>query len=181
MQSPLLRQSQRALSGWGLVLGFLLSLSVGCAYRVGPTQDFQAGSRSIRVQFFENLTLQPGLSQALASALRKQIQSDGTYRLETQGDGHVVLSGKIIRYDRVSFTFDPDDTLTTRDSELGVLVEVLARETGTGTILLDKNVTGRTRIRIGTDITSAERQAVPLLADDLARNIVDLLADGDWE
>ena len=164
-------------------IAVILSLFVvGCAgYRVGPTKDFPAGTRSIDVRMFENLTMQPGLSEALANALRKQIQSDGTYRLETQGTGHVELSGKIIRFDRASFTFDPDDTLTTRDSELRVLVEVTARQSGTGTVLLDKKVRGRTRIRIGNDITSSERQALPLLAEDLARNIVDLLADGDWE
>jgi hypothetical protein len=37
-----------------------------------------------------------------------------------------------------------------------------------------------TLIRVGSDLTSAERQALPLLAADLARNITALLADGTW-
>ena len=39
---------------------------------------------------------------------------------------------------------------------------------------------GRTTLRPGADFSSAERQAVPLLAEDLARNITSLLVDGSW-
>jgi hypothetical protein len=35
-------------------------------------------------------------------------------------------------------------------------------------------------VRVGNDLTSAERQALPLAADDLARSITALLADGTW-
>jgi hypothetical protein len=41
-------------------------------------------------------------------------------------------------------------------------------------------VSGRTYIRIGNDQSSSERQAIPLLADDVARHAVSLLVDGDW-
>ena len=37
-----------------------------------------------------------------------------------------------------------------------------------------------TTIRSGADLASAERQAAPLLAEDLARKIADALADGTW-
>ena len=47
-------------------------------------------------------------------------------------------------------------------------------------MILEKDVQGRTTLRPGLDLSSAERQAVPLLAQDLARNITSLLADGSW-
>jgi hypothetical protein len=41
-------------------------------------------------------------------------------------------------------------------------------------------VTGYTLLRVGSDLTSAERQALPLLAADFARQVTALLADGSW-
>jgi hypothetical protein len=46
--------------------------------------------------------------------------------------------------------------------------------------LLERSVSGRTTVLIGDDLASAERQAVPLLAADLARNATSLLVDGNW-
>jgi hypothetical protein len=47
-------------------------------------------------------------------------------------------------------------------------------------VLFDRPVTGSTLIRVGSDLTSAERQSLPLLAEDLAKNVASLLADGGW-
>ena len=44
----------------------------------------------------------------------------------------------------------------------------------------DQAVNGFTLMRVGADITSSERQAIPLLTGDLAKNITALLADGTW-
>ena len=55
-----------------------------------------------------------------------------------------------------------------------------ARERGTGKVILDQPVTGFTLIRVTTDLTSTERQAMPLLAADLAKNVTALLAEGGW-
>jgi len=57
---------------------------------------------------------------------------------------------------------------------------VTARERSTGKVILNQPVTGFTFIRVTTDLTSAERQALPLLAADLARNATALLAEGGW-
>jgi hypothetical protein len=35
-------------------------------------------------------------------------------------------------------------------------------------------------MRTGADLVSDERQALPLLAADLAKNIISQLADGSW-
>jgi hypothetical protein len=41
-------------------------------------------------------------------------------------------------------------------------------------------VSGRTTLRAGPDLTSSERQAIPLAAADLARHVTSLLVDGEW-
>ena len=53
-----------------------------------------------------------------------------------------------------------------------------ARDRSTGKVILDQPVTGFTLIRVTTDLTSTERQALPLLAADLAKNVTALLAEG---
>jgi len=59
-------------------------------------------------------------------------------------------------------------------------VQVTARDAVSGKVLVDRRVTGYTLVRAGADLTSAERQALPLLAEDLARRVTALLVDGSW-
>jgi hypothetical protein len=47
-------------------------------------------------------------------------------------------------------------------------------------VVLDQVVRGRATLRVQEDQTSVERQTLPVLADDFARNAVDLLVDGTW-
>ena len=58
--------------------------------------------------------------------------------------------------------------------------QVTARDRSTGKVILDQPVTGFTLIRVTTDLASTERQALPLLAADLAKNVTALLAEGPW-
>jgi hypothetical protein len=46
--------------------------------------------------------------------------------------------------------------------------------------LREKDITGFTLIHVGTDLASADRQSLSLLADDLARNITLALTEGGW-
>lgn len=116
----------------------------------------------------------------LTTALRRRVQEDGTFKLATREDGDIVLSGTITEYHRKELSYSPTDIVTVRDYQLIMTVHAVARDRTTNKLLLDRNVSGKTTIRVGTDLTSAERQAMPLVADDLARNLVGLLADGDW-
>jgi hypothetical protein len=56
----------------------------------------------------------------------------------------------------------------------------VARERVSGKVLFEREVHGATLMRVGSDLASAERQALPLLATDLARHITSLLVDGGW-
>ena len=159
----------------------LLVLLTGCAgYQLGPTNGIEAGSRTIRVAYFENGTMQPRLSEDVAHAMRKQLQQDGTYRLATRGEPDVMVTGRLLRFERVSVSYQPTDTRTTRDEEVRLLARVVARDTRTGRSLLDREVVARVTVRLEDNQTSAERQAMPLLAADLATKAVPLIVDGEW-
>ena len=162
---------------WGL---FALWLG-GCAgYRLGPTNGLPAGSRTVQVNLFQNRTIEPRLSEAMDRALRKRFQQEGTYRLATHGDADIILYGEIRRYDREAVAFQPKDVITPLDYEITVTVHVVAEERATGRKLVDREVKGKTTLRIGADQTSAERMSLPMLADDFAHNAAALLVDGTW-
>jgi hypothetical protein len=164
-----------------LAAGGLALLGAGCAgYRLGPTNGMAAGSRSIQINLFKNETWEPRLSEPLAISLRRWIQRDGTYTLATDGTAAVIVDGKITEYNRSAVSFQPSDVLTVRDYEVTAYAEYTATERGTGRLLASSKAWGRTTVRAGADLTAAERQAVPLIAEDLARNITAQLVDGDW-
>ncbi|MBP8258677.1 MAG: hypothetical protein KA118_03325 [Verrucomicrobia bacterium] len=157
------------------------ALLAGCAgYRLGPTAGFAAGARSVQIRPFQNQTLEPRLTEPFTSAMRKRVQQDGTYELRTREDADIIVTGRIIRYERSGVSFQPDDIITLRDYDVEVTVQLEARERATGRVQLDRQLTGRTTVRAGSDPASSERQALPILAEDFARKAVALLADGDW-
>jgi hypothetical protein len=166
--------------GIWLIVGLLALGASGCAYRLGPVNGLAAGSKSVQIVPFNNQTLQPRLTDAVTAQLHKQVQRDGTYRLATHGDGDIVVSGTIIRYARQEISLSSSDVQTAVDYQIEAVAQVTARERSTGKIILDKPISGTTLIRVTSDLTSTERQALPLLAADLARNVIDLLAEGSW-
>ncbi len=169
----------RAVAALGVVLGL-----AGCAgYRLGPTNGTEAGARSIEVRPFANQTLEPRLTEVVTQQLRKQLQHDGTYRLATgagSGGGDVVVTGAITGFEREPLSFQPRDVIATRDYAIHVRAHVRAVESATGQVLFDRDVLGRTTVRNAPDLGSAERQAAPLVAENLAQNIRSLLVDGAW-
>lgn len=160
----------------------LATVLAGCAgYTLGPTNGDAAGEKSVQVTPFMNQTLEPHLTDALTTALRKRLQQDGTYRLATRDDSDIILTGVITGYNRSEATLRPEDTFTVRDYRLSLTAVVTARSRATGkTIFADRIVKGYTSIRVGDDMSSAERQSLPVLTADLAKNIIAILADGSW-
>ena len=153
----------------------------GCAgYQLGPVNGASAGAKSVEVQPFNNQTLQPRLGDALTESLRERLQSDATYHLATREPGDVVLTGVIRQYTRQGLGFLSSDVATPENYRIDMLVHVTARERLTGKIVLDKDVKGHTFVHIGNDLASAEMESLPLLAEDVAQNITEMLTEGAW-
>jgi hypothetical protein len=161
---------------------WLLALALsGCAgYQLGPTNGVTARGKSVQVMPFSNQTMEPRLGEAVTAQLRKEVQRDGTYELASRDDGDIVVSGVVLNYVRIPLSFQPSDALTVTDYSLKMTAQVTARERSTGKVLFSQPVTGSTLVIVGSDLTSAERQALPLLAADFAKNATAALADGKW-
>ena len=161
-------------------MGVWLVFLCGCAYTLGPTNGQIAGARSIEVRPFSSDALEPRLTEYVANSLRKNIQRDGTFRLETGHGSDIVLTGTILKFDRAELSFLPSDIVTPRDYRVSIVALITARERATGKVLVNREVTGYSTVRIGSDLPSAERQAVPLIADDLGRKVTSILTEGAW-
>lgn len=170
------------MRGASAILGCVLTLLLaGCAgYRLGPSNGQPAGDRTVQVMPFANRTLEPRLGDAATSALRKEIQREGTFRLANDKFTDLIISAEITYYDRGEVSFLPVDVVTARDYKVGMTAHVIARERITGRVVLERDVTGSALMRVGADLPSVERQTLPLLAADLARQITAALADGTW-
>ena len=167
-------------------LKFLLPVLVaaglsGCAYHLGPVNGVTAGQRSIEIQPFNNQTLQPRLGDTITQSVRERLQTDATYRLATKHEtGDVIVTGVIRQYVRQGLGFLNSDVATPENYRVDLIVHVIARDRLTNKTILDKDVKGHTFVHIGTDLASAEREALPLLAEDVAQNISELLTEGAW-
>ena len=50
----------------------------------------------------------------------------------------------------------------------------------TGEVIIQREITGSSVVRVGNNLTAGQRQAVPLIADQLARQATSFIVDGDW-
>ena len=107
-------------------------------------------------------------------------QGHARMKLYTGGAGDVLLTGSITAYRRSAVSFPPRDILSVRDFEVELVTRIRAAEKAPGLVLVDRELTGRTTVRLGGDLASTARQALPLLANDLAKKAVALLAEGEW-
>lgn len=152
---------------------------VGCAsYHLGPVM--KSDDKSVEVLPFNNQTLQPRLGDSFTQAMRQRLQTDATYHLDTHGDGDIVVTGVVRQYRRLGMGYAGGDVVTPDNFRLEAIVHVTARERSSGKLILERDVMARTLVHIGSDLASAERQALPLLAEDFARNLTELLTEGTW-
>lgn len=159
----------------------LLLLLSGCAgYKLGPTNGQHSGARSVQINPFENKTIEPRLLEAISYALRKELQQDGTFHLDTHNEGDLIVSGTILKFERSAVSVRANDALSPLDLRITIHARVLARERISGKVILDREVRGQTEVRSSVDLVSAERQAVPLAMQELARSATALLVDGTW-
>ena len=170
---------------WYRYMAFKLAVAIlfgsGCVgYEAGPTNGLSAGARSVRVELFENQTLEPRLVVEVNRALKRNLQQDGTYTLETRGNADLVVRGQLTEFLRSGVSYIPGDSLTVQDYNMQLKARVTVTDTVTGAVVYEGDVVGSSTVRVGNDLTSGQRQAIPLIADHLARQATSMIADGKW-
>ena len=168
--------------GWAVTFLVLWAMgSAGCAgYHLGYRGTSMKDMGSVQIKPVQNNTQEPGLGEALSFALRQQIQRDGTFALETQNRGDILLEATVTSVTRNKLTLDPQDVLTVRDFEIFVTAQFKATRQSGGEVLMQKEITGKTSSRAASDLTEAERRVLPLVMQDMAQQAIDQLSNPDW-
>ena len=165
-----------------LVGAIVLLLSLGgCAgYHIGPIQPYYLRSvHKISVPTFGNKTLIPRMAVLVTDSVIKQFQQDGTYQIVGDDQADAILQGEITRLNRAPARSVRGNVLATTEFNLSMrlrytLVSRLTKKPLAGPTELQ----GNTSFFVGPDITSDERQALPLAAEDLAVRLVSQLSEG---
>ena len=132
----------------------------------------------VAVPTFENKTLLPRVEVLVTDSVIKQLQQDGTYKIADKGDADAVLKAEITEITRTPARSVLGNVLATTAFNLAMHVKYKLEARG-GTVLMpDAEVVGTTSFFVGTDVTTDERQALPLAAEELATHLVTQLSEG---
>jgi hypothetical protein len=168
---------------------FCLALSGCLGYHVGPVKPYYLRDvHTIAVPTFKNRTLVPRVEVLITDTVIKQFQQDGTFQIASGGNADATLNGEIAAVRRlparsvrgnVLATTEFALTLSVRYSLTGRNGEQLAppnEAIGTTSFFVNNN-SNNNNITTG-DVTTDERQALPLATEDLATRLVSQVSEG---
>ncbi len=152
----------------------------GClGYQIGPVKPSALRDvHVIAVPTFENKTLLPRIEVLVTDTVIKQLQQDGTFRIAEGDKADAVLQAQITDVTRIPARSVRGNVLATTEFNLSMHVKysLVARS---GAVLMPvADVIGTTSFFVGTDVTTDERQALPLAAEELAVHLVTQLSEG---
>lgn len=163
-----------------LVAALLAVCLSGCAgYRVGDVKpNYLQGVRKIAVLNFRNATFNPRVETLVTNTIIKQFQQDGTYQITNPDEADAILDGVVSGISRGPTRSVRGNVLATNEFNLGLTIGYTLRDKSGKALAGPGNVTGGTSFFVGTDVTTDERQALPLAAQDLAVRLVSQISEG---
>jgi hypothetical protein len=155
-----------------------LSLSGCLGYHIGPAKPYYLRDiHTIAIPTFENKTLIPRVEVLVTSTVIKQFQQDGTFRIGNGDSADATLKAEITSISRSPARSVLGNVLAT--TEFNLAMRVKYRLIGpNGKLLSSGEVGGTTSFFVGTDVTTDERQALPLATEELANRLVIELSEG---
>ncbi len=152
----------------------------GClGYHVGPVKPYYLRDvHTIAVPTFENKTLLPRIEVLVTDTVIKQLQQDGTFQIAGDGDADATLKAEITRIDRLPARSVRGNVLKTTEFNLSLRLRyTLVARDGTN-FAPPAEIVGTTSFFVSSDVTTDERQALPLATEDLATRLVTQLSEG---
>ncbi|QQL44499.1 LPS assembly lipoprotein LptE [Sulfuriroseicoccus oceanibius] len=150
-----------------------------CGYRVGDIKPAQLeGVESIAIPLVKNDTLQPRTAQIVTGALISQMEQDGTYSIAQSETADAVLNGRVKSIERRQLRSARDNQLRSRELELRIEFEYELVEKATGDILSRGTFFSSTNVFVSANYQTAERQALPEAARQLAIDLTTRLTEG---
>ena len=169
----------------GLALG-------GClGYHIGPAKPhYLQDVHTIAVPTFDNKTLIPRVESLVTGTVIKQFQQDGTYKIGNASNADATLKGEISRISRSPSRSVVGNVLATSEFNLTMHVRYklvgpdnkplgpTGEVAGTTSFFVSSSSTNASKGQVLGDVTTDERQALPLAAEELAKRLVAQISEG---
>jgi hypothetical protein len=152
----------------------------GClGYHVGPVKPYYLRDvHTIAVPTFENRTLVPRIDVLVTDTVIKQLQQDGTFQIAGGDNADATLTGEISRITRLPARSLRGNVLATTEFSLALVVKYSLTGRDGKQLVPPNDVIGTTSFFVSGDVTSDERQALPLATEDLATRLVTQISEG---
>jgi Lipopolysaccharide-assembly len=152
----------------------------GClGYHVGPVKPYYLRDvHSIAVPTFKNRTLVPRIEVLVTDTVIKQIQQDGTFQITNGDKADATLTGEIERITRAPARSVRGNVLATTEFTLWLVVKYSLAGHDGQQLVAPTDAIGTTTFFVSSDVTSDERQALPLATEDLATRLVTQISEG---
>lgn len=161
----------------------------GClGYHIGPVKPYYLRDvHSIAVPTFTNRTLVPRIEVLVTDTVIKQLQQDGTFQITNGDKADATLTGEISRITRAPARAVLGNVLLTTEFSLVLVVRYSVTGRDGKPLVPPNDAIGTTSFFVSSaatqnitsgDVTSDERQALPLATEDLANRLVTQISEG---
>ena len=156
-----------------------LSLTGCLGYHIGPVKPYYLRDvHTIAVPTFKNKTLVPHIEVLVTDTVIKQVQQDGTFKIAGDGNADATLTADITRIDRLPARSVRGNVLQTTEFNLTMHLKYTLVGSNGAALVPSGEAVGSTSFFVGSDVTTDERQALPLATEDLATRVVRQLSEG---
>jgi Lipopolysaccharide-assembly len=162
-------------------LATVLCLALGgcLGYHVGPVKPYYLRDvHTIAVPTFKNRTLVPRIEVLVTDTVIKQLQQDGTFQIAGGDKADATLNGEISEIRRLPARSVRGNVLATTEFALTLSVRYSLTGRNGEQLAPASNEIGTTTFFVSSDVTTDERQALPLATEDLATRLVSRISEG---
>lgn len=162
-----------------IVILFCLGLAGCLGYRIGPVKPYYLSDvHTLAVPTFKNSTIIPRIEVLVTGTVIKQFQQDGTFKIADEKTADATLEGEIIRVTRSAARSVRGNVLATTEFNLAMRVKYKVVGRDGKPLGPQAEAVGTTSFFVGSDVTTDERQALPLATEELAIHLVSQLSEG---
>jgi hypothetical protein len=162
----------------------------GC-YTLGPiTPTYMKGVHSLSVPIFANKSFEPQVQAVVTDTFIKELQTDGTYPITGEDEADAIVYGTITDVIRTQTKSVVGDVLASAEFQITLKIHIQVLRGGSGEtptpgqpstagqLLVNKDFSGQAYFFVGSDIATQERQAIPIAAQDCAKQVSAFLTEG---
>jgi len=154
----------------------------GCGANYAWRPTVPASARTVAVPTFLNDTDLQEVGAVAARQVLREFQREGTFKIRPTGEAALEIQGAVTSLSSASVAYDRRSGLRIGGYDMTGEFRVSVIDKRLGKVLVEnRGYTARASFAAGQDLTTAQRDAVGRLAEDLARQVVDDVLNLKWE